>query len=155
MAVAIPAVPLVGALAVSAAAATGALPLPGDSGPRQQVTTVETVATPGAPVATTFRQFESVVDSDASASQVVAAAAKLHQQLAALMASTPDDPARARVVANLLQLEQDLLLRKQPPGTSIVLAASRRLVAQLLGSSAGSSPANVHPSPTTVLLPTR
>lgn len=129
VALSLPAVPLVGAMALSAAAATGALPLPGAS--HQQVAPVQRPAETVA-AADTFREFADVVDGDPTASQVLAAARQLHQQLAALLAVDPGNPTRATEIAHLLQLEQDLLLRRQPPGTSAALAASRRLVAQLM-----------------------
>src|SRR6185312_14632879 len=75
--ISLPAVPLVGALAMSAAAAAGLLPLPTHHGsPR-----VHVLSEGQAPVTTTFRQFETVLSSDPSASQVVAAASALHQQI--------------------------------------------------------------------------
>jgi hypothetical protein len=140
--ISLPAVPLVGALAMSAAAAAGLLPLP----TRAHSHHVRIVSEP--PVASTFQQFATVVDGDPSASQVVAAANALHAQIAALLAEAPQNPNGVSEVAQLLQLEQALLLRKQPPGSSLVLAQSRKLAAQLLTVAQAVSPAAVPTSST-------
>jgi hypothetical protein len=138
--ISLPAVPLVGALAMSAAAAAGLLPLPTSSHH------VHVVSEP--PVASTFQRFATVLDGDPSASQVVAAASALHEQIAALLAQAPQNPGGVSEVARLLQLEQALLMRKQPPGSSLVLAQSRRLAAQLLTVAHEVSPAAVPTSST-------
>ena len=143
VAISLPAVPLVGALAMSAAAAAGLLPLPTHhSSPHARV-----LSEGQAPVSTTFEQFESVLAGDPSASQVVAAASALHQQIAALIANAPQNPAGVNEVAKLLQLEQALLMRKQPPGSKLVLAQSRKLAAQLL---TVSGHASAQPTPASV-----
>src|SRR3954470_16265848 len=154
VAISLPAVPLVGALAMSAAAAAGLLPLPTHhSSPHTRV-----LSEGQAPVSTTFKQFDNVLAGDPSASQVVAAASALHQQIAALIANAPGNPAGVNEVARLLQLEQALLIRKQPPGAKLVLAQSRRLAAQLLTVSANESaqptPASVPTSPNSTPRPT-
>jgi hypothetical protein len=156
-------VPLVGALAVSAAAAMGALPVPGHSTTRS----VQPGATAAAPVTTTFHQFVAVLNGDPSASQVISAADALHQQIAQLLATARQNPAHVNEVARLLQMEQALLIRKQPPGSNIVLAASRQLAAKLLTlaplsspsshttpSSATSQPSNHNTAPTASPTPT-
>jgi len=126
--VSLPAVPLVGAVALSAAAAAGFVPVPGQSSHSPAHVTVQA----SAPVASTFHQFESVLDGEPSASQVITAASALHRQLAALLANARQNPSQVGEVAQLLQLEQALLLRKQPPGSNVVLAESRQLAAKLL-----------------------
>lgn len=128
MLVSLPAVPLAGALAMSAAAAAGLLPVPGHTSHR----TITPSASVVAPVTSMFDHFEAVLNSDPSAAQVINAATALHDQIAALLATAPHDPTRVGEVAHLLQLEQALLLRTQPPGSSVVLAASRQLAAKLL-----------------------
>ncbi|HET6815785.1 MAG TPA: hypothetical protein VFH66_00955 [Mycobacteriales bacterium] len=128
-AVTLPAVPLVGAMALSAAAVTGVLPLPG--GRAHSPVSAPSPATSN--VAASLEQLQAVVDDhDASAREVIAAATALHRQLAALIAGTSNDPAQAAEVAELLQMEQDMLLQAQPPGASVVLDATRRLAAQLV-----------------------
>lgn len=141
--ISLPAVPLVGALAMSAAAAAGLLPLPTHSGSHHA-----RVVSEGAPVSSTFQNFETVLAGDPSASQVVAAASALHQQIAAMIATAPQDPGGVTEVAHLLQLEQALLLRKQPPGSSLILAQSRELAAQLQDIASRTSTAQ--PTPATV-----
>ena len=141
--ISLPAVPLVGALAMSAAAAAGLLPVPTQHHHHARVLTQR-------PMSTTFQQFESVLDSDPSASQVVAAATALHQQIAAILATAPQSPNGVSEAAQLLQLEQALLLRKQPPGSSLVLAQSRKLAAQLL---TVAREASAQPTPATVATP--
>ena len=140
--ISLPAIPLVGALAMSAAAAAGLLPLPTQSHHHARVLSER-------PVSTTFQHFETVLDGDPSASQVVAAASALHQQIAAMLATAPQTPDGVNEAAHLLQLEQALLLRKQPPGSSLVLAQSRKLAARLLTVAR----ATAQPTPATVATP--
>jgi hypothetical protein len=126
IAVALPAIPLVGALTMAAAAAVGVLPVPGTSnGTAHHSTPAITVEN------SALRQFASVVNSDPSAQQVIAAADKLHQQIVALMQTSNGDPTQANAIAQLLQAEQALLLSKEPPGAQAVLAASGSLMKQL------------------------
>src|SRR3954463_8358112 len=130
--VALPAVPLIGAMAVSAAAVSGVLPLPGhhDAAKPRPVQ-----AAPTTPVGTSFQQLERIVDSnESSASDVIAAARVLHLQLAELIANSSNDPTQAAVLADLLRAEQSLLMTEQPPGASVVLDATRRLAEQLVNS---------------------
>lgn len=127
LAIALPAVPLVGAMALSAAAATGVLPLPGGHAGSTAVAAPRS----GAPLNATFEELVSVVHGDPTASQVIAAATALHEQLAAMIATTAHNPAEAQEIARLLEMERSLLLTARPPGASVVLAASSRLVAQL------------------------
>jgi hypothetical protein len=128
--VALPVVPVVGALAFSAAAATGVLPLPDrahDRAPSVAALRVDD----GTPVSSMFQEFADIVGADPSASQLIAAADKLHRQLAALLASPDTDASSAARLAELLRLEQTLLLREQPPGAAVVLHETRRLAAKL------------------------
>jgi hypothetical protein len=119
-------------MALSAAAATGVLPLPGGSAPAPHArVAVVPSATATAKADSAFHQFETLVDGYPSASQLLAAAAVLHRQLAVLIAASPNDPSRVREVAQLLSMEQSLLLRRQPPGTPIVLAAAHQLAVRL------------------------
>ena len=142
---ALPAVPLVGAMAVSAAAVTGVLPVPGAHSPHPAVARV---ATPASPLSTSLQELQAVVDDRAaSAHDVIAAARALHRQLAAMIAGTSDDPARAAEVAELLRMEQEMLLQAEPPGASVVLDATRRLAEQLVQST------RPLPKPSSTVLP--
>jgi hypothetical protein len=142
----LPAIPLVGAMAVSAAAVTGVLPMPGAT--QQHPKPAPVAAAPSSPVTASLQELQAVVDDhQASARQVIAAARALHRQLAALIANTSDNPAQAAEVAELLRMEQDMLLRAQPPGASVVLDATRRLAQQLVKTAAPL------PSPTSTVLP--
>jgi hypothetical protein len=134
LAVALPVVPLVGALSMAAAAATGLVAVPGVTSHAASHSHVAVAATAGGVPA--LRQFESVVNGDPSAQQVIAAADKLHQQIVALIANSDGDPQRTSAIAQLLQIERQLLLTKQPPGAQAVLAATRSLITQLNGHSA-------------------
>jgi len=129
VAVALPVVPVVGAMALSAAAATGALPIPGAThAPKQSVVQADEPS----PVSS-FKQLVSVLNGDhPSASQVMQAASKLHRQLRELIANSPNDPGQAAEIAQLLSMEQSLLLQKQPPGVSAILNATRKLAARLV-----------------------
>lgn len=129
VAVALPVVPVVGAMALSAAAATGVLPIPGATHvPKQAVVR----AAEPSPVSS-FKQLVSVLNGEhPSASQVIAAATKLHRQLRQLIASSPNDPSQAAEIAQLLSMEQSLLMEKRPPGVSVVLDATRKLAARLV-----------------------
>jgi hypothetical protein len=146
--VALPAVPLVGAMALSAAAVTGVMPLPGT---HDTARPPAVKAAPASPVTSSFQQLERVVDSrQSSASDVIAAARVLHRQLAALIADSSNDPGQAAALAELLRAEQSLLMTAQPPGASIVLDATRRLARQLVDS----VPKLPKPAPTSTRLPT-
>src|SRR3954453_18950336 len=146
--VALPAVPLIGAMAVSAAAVTGVMPLPGS---HETATPRPVHAAPTSPVTTSFQQLERIVDSQqSSARDVIAAARVLHRQLAALIANSSDDPSQAAALAELLRAEQSLLLTAQPPGASVVLDATRRLAKQLVNT----APKLPKPAPTSPTLPT-
>lgn len=129
VAVALPVVPVVGAMALSAAAATGVLPIPGATHtPKQAVVRADDRS----PV-TSFKALVSVLNGDhPSASQVMQAASKLHRQLRELIANSPNDPSKAAEIAQLLSMEQSLLLQKQPPGVSAILDATRKLAARLV-----------------------
>ena len=149
VALTLPAIPLVGAMAVSAAAVTGVLPVPGSHPHAPQGAAV--AAAPSSPVTASLQQLEAVVDDhDASARDVIAAARALHRQLAKLIARTSNDPAQAAEVAELLRMEQQMLLRAQPPGASVVLDATRRLAQQLVKTTAPLP----KPGPTSTDLPT-
>src|SRR4051794_15855333 len=146
--VALPAVPIIGAMAVSAAAVSGVLPLPShhDAAKPRPVQ-----AAPTSPVGTSFRQLERIVDSnESSARDVIAAARVLHLQLAELIANSSNDPTQAAVLADLLRAEQSLLMTAQPPGASVVLDATRRLAQQLVNS----VPKLPKPAPNSTRLPT-
>jgi hypothetical protein len=133
-------------MAVSAAAVTGVLPVPG-SHPQAPK---PVAAAPSSPVTASLQQLQAVVDDHhASARDVIAAARALHRQLAKLIARTSDNPAQAAEVAELLRLEQDMLLRAQPPGASVVLDATRRLARQLVDTTATLP----KPAPTSTDLP--
>jgi hypothetical protein len=129
VAVALPIAPVVGAMALSAAAATGVLPIPGAThAPNQAVVRADDAHSP----VTSFKQLETILNGSPSASQVNAAASKLHRQLRRLIANSPNDPGQAAEIAQLLSMEQSLLLQKQPPGVSRLLDATRKLAARLV-----------------------
>jgi hypothetical protein len=134
VAFALPAVPLVGAMAMSAAALTGTLPLPGHDRGADRPGATTSAALPTSPVSSSFQRLVNVVDGNPSASQVIAAAKALHRQIAALIRSTPGDPANAAEVAELIRMEQSLLMSAQPPGADVVLDATRRLAEKLVTS---------------------
>lgn len=145
---ALPAVPLVGAMAVSAAAVTGVLPLPHHDNSSSRPGVAAVTASPTSPVTSSFQRLVNVVDSHASASQVIQAAKALHRQIAALIRSTPGNPGNAAEVAELIRMEQSLLMTAQPAGADVVLNATRRLAAQLVTSVPG--PTKPAPKPTDI-----
>ena len=152
IAVALPAIPLVGALTMAAAAAAGVLPIPGTSTATGHHGTVSIATENNA-----LRQFETVVNSDPSASQVIAAAQKLHQQIVQMMQTSAGDPAQANAIAQMLQAEQALLESKRPPGAQGVLDAIPTLINALASHTtpvatppiASPKPAAVAPASTT------
>ena len=117
-------------MALSAAAATGALHLPGTG--RSHAPQAAVVQNADAAPLTTYNQLVRVLGGDPSASQVIAAASELHKQLSQLLAISTDNPSQTEEVARLLRMEQNLLLRTQPPGAAIALDASRKLAARLV-----------------------
>jgi hypothetical protein len=146
---ALPAIPIAGAVAVSAAAATGVLQLPhsGATSAGQGGVVAQGVATDQVP--SSMRHFAAVVSSHPSASAVIAAASRLHRHLQALIASS-DDPGRVAEAQHLLNLETALLLSKQPPGMNLVLSMTRDIAAQLgvsLSNTPVPTPIALEPSP--------
>jgi hypothetical protein len=129
--VALPVVPVVGAMALSAAAATGVLPVPGGADDRQSSTVASQSASPGTTV-DSLAELVDVIDNNPSASQVIAAASQLHRQIRQLIATSPNDPTQVSQIADLIRREQSLLMQAQPPGVDVVLDASRKLAARLV-----------------------
>lgn len=78
-----------------------------------------------------YAQFSALATGDASAAQMIEAAARLHQTLADLVSQ---NPASANQVADILRSEQQQLLRWLPPGTTTVLADAKALVARMRAS---------------------
>ncbi|MGN6474428.1 MAG: hypothetical protein ACTHK4_12380 [Mycobacteriales bacterium] len=123
--IALPAVPLVGAIAMTAAAAlSGASHQHATSGTAQHAIVHHASAT------STLHRLETVVNQHPRAAQVIAVADDLHQQLTQMIASSTND-AQLHMVQHLLTLEQRVLERSKVPGTQLALAASREL-AELL-----------------------
>lgn len=147
--VALPAIPLVGAMTLTAAAAAGVLTIPGP-GHHAHATVA---AAPHSAVVSSFQEFKSVVSGDPSAAEVVAAAAALHQQLSALLQTASIDPTNADEVALLLRAERELLAQHQVPGTPQVLAAASKLAAQLKVVATPSTKPSAKPSPAVVASP--
>ena len=84
--------------------------------------------------AANYADFARLASGSASASQMIAAASKLHDTLARLVLN---DPTSATQVASILNSEQDALLRWLPAGTGVVLADAKALVARLSKSAPG------------------
>jgi hypothetical protein len=134
--VAIPAIPLAGALAMGAAAAIGHLSTPTNHHDHASAATTITrpVAHPSATpkaATTTLARLERVVSHHPQSSQVLAVANDLHKQLTHIITTASHNPNRLGVVTRLLNDEQRVLKTTHAPGTSIALAASRQ-VRQLL-----------------------
>lgn len=139
--IALPAVPLVGALAMSAAVAIGAgyhhshrAAAVTQHLTRNTASTPSTSMLPSAqPTAadTTLHRLEHVVTHHPQAAQVLAVASDLHAQLTQMIASSKNDPQQLGVVRRLLVLEQHVLEINNAPGSTAALAASRA-IAQLL-----------------------
>lgn len=141
---ALPAIPLVGALAMTTASALSSgstQPQPsGYVAPPVAITAASpATATPDSTPAatrtrgatTTLHRLEHVVAQHPQAAQVLAVADDLHSQLTAMIANATDDPARLHIVRHLLMLEQHVLESVKAPGTQVALAASRA-IARLL-----------------------
>lgn len=136
---ALPAIPLVGAIAMTAAAALGGTGTPDSRahslGTNQHVVRVSsshtTIALAHSTATTTLHRLENVVTHHPQAAQVIAVADDLHNQLTAMIATATNDPARLHVVRQLLLLEQHVLESSKVPGTQLALAASRA-IARLL-----------------------
>lgn len=128
---ALPAIPLVGALAM-----TGAVALNGGDHPSRVQTVVHHTASPtatGSPgeirqtATTTLRQLERVVSLHPGGGAVVAVATDLHRQLTAILATSPNNTKRLNEVQHLLTVEQRLLETHHGHATAIALAASRQI----------------------------
>jgi hypothetical protein len=143
---ALPAVPLVGAIAMTAASALGGGSAPPSHHPPASAAPVTIAAVPPRTVitgvttsgpdahsgaTTTLHRLERVMTHHPQAAQVLAVADDLHDQLTAMIANATNDPARLHVVRHLLTLEQQVLESVKVPGTQLALAASRA-IARLL-----------------------
>jgi hypothetical protein len=127
---ALPAIPLVGALAITAAAAL----VPHDQRPAApRVTQAESAAShKAAPrsrqtAASTLRSLERLVTADSQPGQIVAVATQLHHQLSEIVESSRDDPTSISEVRRLLSIEQLILESHRGNGVATALAASRHL----------------------------
>ena len=130
--IAIPAVPLVGALAMGAAAAIGALnTAPVHHHARAAASAVSRqiahpTATPTS-ATTTLARLERVVSHHPQSSQVIAVANDLHKQLTRIISSSTENSNQLGVVSRLLTVEQRVLRTNNAPGATIALAASRQV----------------------------
>jgi hypothetical protein len=134
----LPAVPLVGAIAMTTAAAVTAAAVHTDSKPppHRVVAASTPTAQSSAPAqhtaaSTALRRLETVVKRHPKAKQVIAVADDLHKQLTRMIATSTNNPAQLHVVQQLLKLEQHVLEGSKVPGTQLALAASRA-IAELL-----------------------
>jgi hypothetical protein len=125
--IAAPAVPLVGAIAMTAAAALSGTTTHHGVAPA----THHPVVVQHASATSTLQRLEHVVEQHARAAQVIAVADDLHEQLTQMIATSTDNPAQLHMVQRLLTLEQRVLEESKLPGTQFALAASRK-VAELL-----------------------
>ncbi len=132
---ALPAVPLIGGLAMTAAAAISSGSTPVSHHHHAAATHVAAVAAPQPthstlPIAahSTLRRLEHVVEDHGGAAEVIAVANDLHQQLAQIINSSSNDPVQLSVVKRLLSVEQRVLETNKAPGASLALAASREIV---------------------------
>lgn len=136
---ALPAIPAVAVLAASAAAAAIVAPHIGQqehrpSSARAVTMTSHRAAGHVAPAA--FQQLRSAIIRHASAKEVLYAAQRWHQHLAALIASSKNDPHQLGVLISLLQQETQLLRSHHVPDAGMVLAAADRLEQHLLKTAA-------------------
>lgn len=158
---ALPAVPLVGAMATTAALALGgawhgsAAHAPTRTGSSTSSTST-TSTTSNDPVETasgthranaTLRRLESVIGAGSSPAQILTVANRFHDQVAALLqdssGAVPDLPE----VRTLLAAEQRLLRQHGSPATRVALQASERLSSRLLGRLGSATPPSSQPIP--------
>jgi hypothetical protein len=170
---ALPLVPLVGAIAMTAAAALSGGGITGTHSQHRPATAAAgqspySVAPAQPPssattqrtgthdsATTTLHRLEHVVSHDPKAAQVIAVAADLHQQLTAMIAMATNS-ARLDVVQKLLSVEQRVLEASKVPGTQFALAASReiaRLLEQQPSAKSAAPAPTTHVAPRTVATP--
>jgi hypothetical protein len=133
---ALPAIPLVGALAMTGAAAFGG---GGDSHRTTPVSSHHAIApathrTPSdirQTATSTLRLLKRVVNRHPGGSQVVTVASHLHHQISALLAGSPHSASSLGEVQRLLAIEQQLLAGHHGHAASVALAASRELTQRL------------------------
>jgi hypothetical protein len=132
---ALPAIPLIGALAM-----TGAAALNGDTSSSHVQADSRHSALPAAQqspgaiqrtATSTLHQLEQVIALHPRGTAVVAVAQSLHRQLTAILSSSANDPKRLTEVRQLLAAEQRVLETHQGHAVAVALAASRR-IAKLL-----------------------
>lgn len=127
--IALPAIPLVGALAITGAAAltSNGSDHRASAERRSVVSAIDTPASIQQTATTTLQHLERVVAARHHPRRVVTLAAHLHDQLTALIATAPHDAVRLSEVQQLLSAEQQLLESHHGEGTAIALAASRHV----------------------------
>jgi hypothetical protein len=129
---ALPAIPLVGALAMTGAAAFGGhhSASPVVAANHRAASMPDTRFTPlvvRQTAASTLHQLERVVHRHSRGAQVVALANHLHDQISAIIAQSPHDARSLGQVTHLLRIEQRLLESNTSAAATKALAASRRL----------------------------
>jgi hypothetical protein len=154
---ALPAIPLMGALAMTGAAAFSGGSTSAAPGAGQRQTQPVARHTPqqiSRTATSALQQLERAMSRHSHAGRVVALAAHLHQQLTALIETSANDPARLGEVQHLLTVEQQLLEKQTGEGAAIALAASRKVthllrISGLTTDSAATSPAVIATSTST------
>jgi hypothetical protein len=151
---ALPAIPLAGALAMTGAAAFSghgaATPQrPHAAAAEGDMTTQTSPQEIRQTAASTLHRLEHVVHTHRGGAQVVALAAHLHDQISAIIAGAPHSGKSLGAVQHLLLVEQRLLEHHPGQAASIALAESRRLtrLLHIVASPSGT------PTPTAVVLP--
>ncbi|HWB66483.1 MAG TPA: hypothetical protein VG708_06620 [Mycobacteriales bacterium] len=141
----LPAIPLVGALAMTAATAAGVGPIADRQHAHQaaasqpahpvqhQEAAVHSSPTPAAAATSTLHQLVHVVHQDPAAPKVMVVARHLHRQIAVLITTASQHPARLSEVKQLLTTEQHLLVAQVTQVEAKALAASQRLAAMVPG----------------------
>jgi hypothetical protein len=131
---ALPAIPLVGALAITTAAALA----PHDHrqrapGAAQSIRAASHSTPPQSrqTAASTLRSLERLVTLDPHSGQIVAMATHLHQQLSEIVEASRDDPTSITEVRRLLSIEQRVLESHRGDAVAAALAASRQLTQAL------------------------
>jgi hypothetical protein len=150
---ALPTVPLIGGIAMSAAAALGGSAPAAHhafAAPTKVVAVAPQPTQSTLPVAahTTLNRLEQVVTEHPNASQVISVAATFHRQLTRMITTASDNPVRLGMVKQLLTVEQRVLEGTSAPGVTFALAASHEVTA-LLDETAEPFAAVTQPTPTT------
>lgn len=125
----VPATSMLAAASLAAIVAAGTIAATSHSA--QHATPAAQAHFDAASLSQSYNAFRRVIDSGGSVNEVLAAARRLHQSIAPLIAAAKNDPSSKQEILTILHEETRALQGNHSSGAFDVLAAAQALVAQL------------------------